>query len=276
MAEVQPAAPAAAPEAGALDFLKSTPMGLALMQGGLSMLGGTKPGEAFGQGFQLYQGLMAQEKGSERYKAEQALKERQVATQEGELQRKKEEDLLDAKVKREAIAAKAKAAKVPKGVDPKLWEQARKTEEAAMPLNEDTGLPMPIDRGSLYRRYNSMAPEGQKVSMPFGASEMSALINAAEKNPEFADLLFSEAGTIYDPMKIDRVRKRWDAKKVKAEESAPSVEATPPAEATVAPVAPVVSPAPALTATAPQSVYGAVPQDLGQSLFRSGFGAGQY
>lgn len=205
-----------APEAGALDFLQSTPLGMALMQGGLGMLSGQSGAQSFGQGFSLYQQLMSQQEGSAQKKADQALKERQVATAEGELKRKIDKDAIDAKHLKAQAAAAIKEAKAPKGVDEKIWKQALDTEKAAAPL-DDMGMPAPIDRAKVYRRYNSMAGEtGTKAYMPMGASESSALIKAANENPEFADLLFSEAGTLYGP-KVSNVQKRWQALKEKGE-----------------------------------------------------------
>jgi hypothetical protein len=233
------------------------------------MTSGTPAGQAFSQGFGVYQQLMAQEKGSQQQEFMNKLREREVSAKEAQV------DIAETQAETAATRAKAalKAAEVkqPKGVDKDIWKQALDTEKAGAGLDE-YGNPMPVDASAVYRRYNSMVTDDKsKAYMPFGMSETTALINAATKNPAYADLLFSEAGTLYGADKVGRLQARWqklqekkaaeDAAKA-AEDAAATPPATPPAAApTPTPLAtyptmPVAQPA------APAS-YGALRQMMG-------------
>lgn len=208
-----PGQPAAdVPQAGAMDFLKSTPLGLALMQGGLSAMSGTPIGQSFSQGFGLYQQLMAKEEGSQQQEFENALAERQVAATEGRLDLEKQKAKDEAALRKQKAAnlAKALELKKPKGVDEDIWKQALDTEKANVRMDE-YGNPLPVNPSFVYRTYNSMVSDpARKAYMPLGAKEIENTLNAANKYPDYAEVLFSGAAELYGADKVNRLRARWD------------------------------------------------------------------
>ncbi len=238
-----PGAPApAAPGGSPLDFLKNTDLGLALLQSGLSTLGGTNPGQAMSQGVGLYSQLAGQKARTAQQDLENKMAERQIGLKEEELEFRKEDAEERRRLEREKIeAAKAaNATKAPKGVNDKLWKQALDMAKASAGVDQ-FGNPLPVEPSSVYRYYRTLDPE-TTVNMPFGTGELGAILQAVSKQPENADLIFGAASDLYGEAPMKRLRKRWEALNAEATAAMPP-EPEPTQEPTTAPATTTTTPA---------------------------------
>lgn len=240
-----PGAPAGAPtqQPGMLDFLKDSNLGLALLQSGLSAVGGVPLGQAMSQGVGLYSQLVGAEKQGAQQDLENKMAERRMKLSEDDLafrkedaeaKRKLDEDKLKTAEKREA--QRLAAEKAPKGVDDKLWKQALDMAKASAG-NDEYGNPNPIDPSSVYRYYRTLDPQ-TSINMPFGSQELTAILNEVTKNPQNADIVFGAASELYGEAPMKRLRARWEAiQKLKTtEDDVPPEVTTPPATTTTTPV----------------------------------------
>lgn len=218
-------------QAGAFDFLNSMPLGLALMQAGLSFSDGTPAGQSFAQGLGLYQQMMNNQAASASAKRAARMEEAKFGLEtfkagEGEKERKVKREEIESKERIEAnklkaLADRTKAAgldKLPKGVDPAIWKQALDTATVG---SED----MVVDSREVYKLYNSMVPEDMQVYMPVTSQDITGILGLMEENPDYVDQYLETATARYGQKGAARLGAAWAkrqealAKKAAAEET---------------------------------------------------------
>lgn len=196
-----PAQPAAATgETSIWDALKSTPMGLALIQSGLSLGGGMPAGQAFSQGLGMYQQMMNQQAQTE---SATAAATQEAGWKERELGQKDRE--LDIKDKEADGKLAAKADKMPTGADSSIWGKAQESAIASTPIDQEPDL------GLIYRTYNSLAPDGQKVYMPMDTGVIRSLTSAVLDNPGVTEQVIERYSQTYGPEAATRLQARISA-----------------------------------------------------------------
>lgn len=204
-AQQMPVTPMAAPqqEGSFMDMFKSQPLGLALLQGGLSMLSGATPGESFAQGLGLYNQYAAADAAAARQKIEDQYKQAELGLKEREVGAK--ETTAEAALIRAKKAGSEKD--VPKGVDPKRWNAALDTVMSTTPLGEDP------DMTEVYRTYNTMLGEDETpVYQALDNTTAQSLLTAMEANPDLAPQYVETAKEIYGPREAMRLQSLLERK----------------------------------------------------------------
>lgn len=189
----------------------------ALLTAGSGMASGQNPGQAIQSGLGVYQKLMQDKKSQARLDDQTKREDKRLAletrradtaatqgsrrldiaegsarTERARLGIQKEAALANATTaaERAAIEARYKEAQIGKltaetskleataeteltGTDPKLWEEARNT------VLESTGIGEKPSVRSVAAMYNTMAPEGKQVKLPFSSSDLKQALESS-------------------------------------------------------------------------------------------------